>query len=120
MQLMLSLFFFQAEDGIRDVAVTGVQTCALPIFLLPEAKARNSEWSCLNYRAARHEVPKLPKVFSSRCQTLQRSIPDSLRGLHLLCSLRMFFWPVQWLGPNRHFADAIRLAAFPLAYTSEP
>src|SRR2546429_6934919 len=26
-----TLFFFQAEDGIRDVAVTGVQTCALPI-----------------------------------------------------------------------------------------
>src|SRR2546422_9498218 len=29
--LALSFFFFQAEDGIRDVAVTGVQTCALPI-----------------------------------------------------------------------------------------
>src|SRR2546422_1948908 len=28
---MSSVFFFQAEDGIRDVAVTGVQTCALPI-----------------------------------------------------------------------------------------
>src|ERR1041385_4865785 len=27
-------FFFQAEDGIRDVAVTGVQTCALPICFL--------------------------------------------------------------------------------------
>src|SRR6478752_9587268 len=27
----LIYFFFQAEDGIRDVAVTGVQTCALPI-----------------------------------------------------------------------------------------
>src|SRR5258708_22107069 len=26
------LFFFQAEDGIRDDLVTGVQTCALPIF----------------------------------------------------------------------------------------
>src|SRR3989449_7905381 len=26
-------FFFQAEDGIRDVAVTGVQTCVLPICL---------------------------------------------------------------------------------------
>src|SRR5208282_5385970 len=25
-------FFFQAEDGIRDATVTGVQTCALPIF----------------------------------------------------------------------------------------
>src|SRR5205809_5812915 len=30
--LLLLFFFFQAEDGIRDVAVTGVQTCALPIF----------------------------------------------------------------------------------------
>src|SRR5687768_18319182 len=29
--LYLFVFFFQAEDGIRDVAVTGVQTCALPI-----------------------------------------------------------------------------------------
>src|SRR2546429_9870158 len=28
---MIVFFFFQAEDGIRDVAVTGVQTCALPI-----------------------------------------------------------------------------------------
>src|SRR5437763_17208048 len=27
-----SIFFFQAEDGIRDTSVTGVQTCALPIF----------------------------------------------------------------------------------------
>src|SRR5439155_16314877 len=27
------LFFFQAEDGIRDGHVTGVQTCALPIFI---------------------------------------------------------------------------------------
>src|SRR5689334_23701892 len=26
------VFFFQAEDGIRDGTVTGVQTCALPIF----------------------------------------------------------------------------------------
>src|SRR5437763_6942340 len=28
-------FFFQAEDGIRDTSVTGVQTCALPISLMP-------------------------------------------------------------------------------------
>src|SRR5262249_57861336 len=27
----VSVFFFQAEDGIRDWSVTGVQTCALPI-----------------------------------------------------------------------------------------
>src|SRR2546429_8230712 len=29
--LVISFFFFQEKDGIRDVAVTGVQTCALPI-----------------------------------------------------------------------------------------
>src|SRR5690606_40753498 len=29
---ILLFFFFQAEDGIRDFHVTGVQTCALPIF----------------------------------------------------------------------------------------
>src|SRR2546422_7019294 len=31
LSLSVFFFFFQAEDGIRDVAVTGVQTCALPI-----------------------------------------------------------------------------------------
>src|SRR5258708_3356725 len=32
LELKLVVFFFQAEDGIRDDLVTGVQTCALPIF----------------------------------------------------------------------------------------
>src|SRR3712207_7286607 len=30
---MQKSFFFQAEDGIRDIGVTGVQTCALPILM---------------------------------------------------------------------------------------
>src|SRR5690606_41096844 len=33
-------FFFQAEDGIRDFHVTGVQTCALPISALPTLGSR--------------------------------------------------------------------------------
>src|SRR5256885_3753295 len=33
LRLMFFFFFFQAEDGIRDYKVTGVQTCALPIYL---------------------------------------------------------------------------------------
>src|SRR2546429_378117 len=42
-------FFFQAEDGIRDVAVTGVQTCALPIYLAKVLAvyaliAQSAEW----------------------------------------------------------------------------
>src|SRR5438270_893889 len=34
-KVRVSRFFFQAEDGIRDLTVTGVQTCALPIFNPP-------------------------------------------------------------------------------------
>src|SRR3712207_2567892 len=30
--MLYFFFFFQAEDGIRDIGVTGVQTCALPIW----------------------------------------------------------------------------------------
>ena len=32
---LVIFFFFQAEDGIRDIGVTGVQTCALPICIFP-------------------------------------------------------------------------------------
>src|SRR5699024_11253141 len=37
-------FFFQAEDGIRDRNVTGVQTCALPICAGTERSARGPAW----------------------------------------------------------------------------
>src|SRR5206468_9163474 len=40
-------FFFQAEDGIRDLIVTGVQTCALPIWS-PASAAR---WPVIDRRA---------------------------------------------------------------------
>src|SRR5206468_7446101 len=39
-------FFFQAEDGIRDLIVTGVQTCALPI------------WGCRNWSHASGVTPR--------------------------------------------------------------
>src|SRR6266566_8829369 len=38
-------FFFQAEDGIRDYKVTGVQTCALPIFAVTTGTTRREEWA---------------------------------------------------------------------------
>src|SRR5256885_4595820 len=37
-------FFFQAEDGIRDYKVTGVQTCALPIWLRSGLRMRGCRW----------------------------------------------------------------------------
>src|SRR2546422_3076607 len=40
MVVVVFFFFFQAEDGIRDVAVTGVQTCALPISIDEEERRR--------------------------------------------------------------------------------
>src|SRR2546429_2993202 len=42
----LNFFFFQAEDGIRDVAVTGVQTCALPISGLAPCGCRPRQSAC--------------------------------------------------------------------------
>src|SRR3989475_5127996 len=41
-------FFFQAEDGIRDLTVTGVQTCALPI----SSRANSTESLCCAIRAS--------------------------------------------------------------------
>ena len=37
-------FFFQAEDGIRDDLVTGVQTCALPICLQGQEAILHAGW----------------------------------------------------------------------------
>src|SRR2546426_4944564 len=39
-------FFFQAEDGIRDYKVTGVQTCALPIYAYERPDAKRAEAGC--------------------------------------------------------------------------
>src|SRR2546426_12366150 len=57
MQFCIVFFFFQAEDGIRDYKVTGVQTCALPIcasLLIPGASCR-SETLCPDEEAIKSE-----------------------------------------------------------------
>src|SRR2546427_9592720 len=52
---MCCFFFFQAEDGIRDLTVTGVQTCALPISggraVLSAGEAQAERLECLRDRA---------------------------------------------------------------------
>src|SRR2546422_7856903 len=50
-----SFFFFQAEDGIRDVAVTGVQTCALPIYAGKPVVEADDEADA-HHPARRHHV----------------------------------------------------------------
>src|SRR5438105_12490294 len=78
---MLSVvsFFFQAEDGIRDPLVTGVQTCALPISLGQQAygevqapRLRDREQSADHADRAGGRVRQL--------SALQRRVPPHLRS----------------------------------------
>src|SRR5438105_3930664 len=66
-------FLFQAEDGIRVPLVTGVQTCALPIFEAAwrVVRARNSQGICV-----------------ARGQPLRRQARQKLRGPHRRCTRR--------------------------------
>src|SRR5256885_9864438 len=51
------IFFFQAEDGIRDYKVTGVQTCALPIFAVRRSPKQHHDRCRGNLRAAELDLP---------------------------------------------------------------
>src|SRR5690348_18091024 len=59
-------FFFQAEDGIRDGRVTGVQTCALPISRWPGWRRHQASELTMSFRAKRarsaREVEESPSV----------------------------------------------------------
>src|SRR5437762_8896510 len=86
---MLFCFFFQAEDGIRDTSVTGVQTCALPISAAaewPDAANHTAQISLAHLRAAsppaparthklpgpRYETEKAKQEFRSRLAAVNR------------------------------------------------
>src|SRR5207253_7923537 len=76
--LLGSLFFFQAEDGIRDGHVTGVQTCALPILITasaahgrrPDTTSRITAASIISRSASGSAI--LPKR-DSTCQRRARN-----------------------------------------------
>src|SRR5256885_12110987 len=75
-------FFFQAEDGIRDYKVTGVQTCALPIlgqFLAKRFGTGPADLSTLSssdviefvrHRAASMKCPHKSAYLNQRCYTI--------------------------------------------------
>src|SRR3712207_8000759 len=82
---LLFFFFFQAEDGIRDIGVTGVQTCALPIydttFVSNKAAQVAEELSCKHgltianeIRAEkRYQKPKANQAREASREKLRRS-----------------------------------------------
>src|SRR5262249_56913355 len=78
--LELVYFFFQAEDGIRDWSVTGVQTCALPI-LRDDAEAIAPE--LVGLRRAIHREPEIGLDLPGT----QRKVLAALDGLPLEISL---------------------------------
>src|SRR2546422_8930021 len=70
---MFFFFFFQAEDGIRDVAVTGVQTCALPIYYMKDNMAAHVQRLIGVYRAKRDAMLKgLDEVLKGTDATISR------------------------------------------------
>src|SRR2546430_12726006 len=89
---MMFFFFFQAEDGIRDLTVTGVQTCALPIFCdepLPEPKDLRFRTGAAGLRALKGELRgdrKSTRLNSSHsqisyavfCLTKKQEVPSPL------------------------------------------
>src|SRR5690349_25118390 len=66
-------FFFQAEDGIRDLYVTGVQTCALPIYLEKRGKITQGDDLAPG-------VLKMVKVFLAVKRRIQPG--DKMAGRH--------------------------------------
>ena len=115
-------FFFQAEDGIRDIGVTGVQTCALPIYIVwqklctPEG-ILSFHW--LNFCPLREA--RVPNIgVASTCLHLFLWFPHSLNGSRVVvsaCCLMfqdLFNSPIYVNGQYLHFF----LETMPFVYQS--
>src|SRR5258707_3848634 len=75
------LFFFQAEDGIRDIGVTGVQTCALPISApLRPGPQRRSAGLLRVARAAGGRSDPLPHLLRASARSPPPTIGTSPRS----------------------------------------
>src|SRR5438309_10994638 len=70
-----NFFFFQAEDGIRDGTVTGVQTCALPIF---RCRTFPRSYSAANRGNWRHRSTGL--AWSWRARSEERRVGKECRS----------------------------------------
>src|SRR5206468_6057735 len=69
-------FFFQAEDGIRDLIVTGVQTCALPIYTVTVAGNSGS----ISHSTIVHVSVRLSPDFSVAANPSSITISQSSSG----------------------------------------
>src|SRR2546426_3051272 len=77
--IVVFFFFFQAEDGIRDYKVTGVQTCALPISSPTVTSTRSLQFKCPRNETTRAVAQVLLTVSGS----LSLGVDD--RGGGVIC-----------------------------------
>src|SRR5690606_23303981 len=82
-------FFLQAEDGIRDFHVTGVQTCALPIL--------NCRKNCQVTKTKKRSGPKVPRALLITAKVLEKTAPNLL--VRFLA--RVFATPIRHKLPKR-------------------
>src|SRR5207245_5978929 len=106
------VFFFQAEDGIRDATVTGVQTCALPIshhgFLwqLRRAPYPRGAAACVferqpafrPHRRSRAALPPVLRIQNLAWKSLSLTRPEIGRAS---CRERVLMWAVWIVGTRR-------------------
>src|SRR2546430_1966518 len=71
--VLVLIFFFQAEDGIRDLTVTGVQTCALPISRSALIKLNTAVFAPIPSASVRMATAVKPGDFASWRSTYRRS-----------------------------------------------
>src|SRR3712207_6178846 len=74
-------FFFQAEDGIRDIGVTGVQTCALPISWTPEKQEGATACASAHYFSSRGDGVLANAFYDQGVRFLDVSDPRDIRQI---------------------------------------
>src|SRR5690606_39889519 len=81
------LFFFQAEDGIRDFHVTGVQTCALPIYQNPFfCTYRKSK--TLFPHLPNHKLPTVSQYLGFHLESHHNALADAEACAHIALQVR--------------------------------
>src|SRR2546427_8009961 len=94
-------FFFQAEDGIRDLTVTGVQTCALPIW----TSSATSAPTCASVRRWTGSMTRITAVSGPRSEEHTSELQSQSNLVCRLLLEKKSIYPLRL--PGRHKGSVI-------------